>query len=449
MWALFGLCEGPLTAIGRQWVDKSRSYWFAVNEGASGLSPGARPPVAIPAYWAPWPTGAGTQALGYYGTAFYHGNIDLGSGNSMPNFSFEGYGPLPYTIPKTVAGESYALPGALPIPEVYDGYGYVQELPPAGYAISGAEYVPSQAFQYTPACLGTCTEEYTLPDDNPVTVVNDDLWAGDAGVTLAGVPLTAIPLIPSPTPFIPHRRPGLLLRNHPCQLSLGTCGGTYWFQPPGCQRQPRRPGHHLLIVNTPPGATVSPSGSVSGSDLASPTTTARPSPNERTPPAPRPRPANTCVSGPLHLLRPGLRPTLVLNYTYNTLLDSNPADFLPDLLTNPDYGAGFDPAKIGDLSQFSDYCLANDFLLSPVFDEQQEAREQVADILKLLNTQVVWCEDQLKFIPMGDQVVTSAKTGVTFTPDLTPVLDLTEDDFLERRQQRPHPDHPHPPGRRL
>ncbi|MGO9174889.1 MAG: phage tail protein, partial [Desulfobaccales bacterium] len=122
--------------------------------------------------------------------------------------------------------------------------------------------------------------------------------------------------------------------------------------------------------------------------------------------------------------------TILLNYAYNTLLDSNPADFLPDLLCSPDYGAGFDPAKIGDLSQFSAYCLANDFLLSPVLDEQQEAREQVADILKLLNSQVVWCEDQLKFIPIGDQVVTSAKTGVTFTPDLTPVLDLTEDDLL-------------------
>ena len=32
---------------------------------------------------------------------------------------------------------------------------------------------------------------------------------------------------------------------------------------------------------------------------------------------------------------------------------------------------------------------------------------------------------------MGDQVVSSAKTGVTFTPDLTPVLDLSEDDLLE------------------
>ncbi|MGA9461029.1 MAG: hypothetical protein WBV16_15120, partial [Desulfobaccales bacterium] len=87
-WVLFGLCEGPVTAIGRNWNDKTRQYTFS----AAGLAPGSRPQPPVPELL----SGAPAQALGYYGTAFYHGNIDLGSGNSMPNVSFECYGPLPY-----------------------------------------------------------------------------------------------------------------------------------------------------------------------------------------------------------------------------------------------------------------------------------------------------------------------------------------------------------------
>src|SRR5208337_2499194 len=107
MWTMFGLCEGPVSAIGRWWIDKSRRYQF----NASYLASGARPQPPIPALL----NGAPAQALGYYGTAFICGYIDLGSGNSLPNFSWEGYGPLPYTIPHTVTGESYALPGAVTI----------------------------------------------------------------------------------------------------------------------------------------------------------------------------------------------------------------------------------------------------------------------------------------------------------------------------------------------
>ncbi|MGD0826570.1 MAG: phage tail protein [Desulfobaccales bacterium] len=417
IWTLFGLCEGPVSAIGRYWVDKGRAYQF----NASYLASGARPQPPVPELL----SGAPAQTLGYYGTAFMHAYIDLGSGNSMPNFSWECYGPLPYTIPHTVAGESYALPAAVTI----TGYDIVA--PPGGYVLSETNdgglppfititYIPSAAFQYVPNCLGTCTEEYTLPDDNPLTVVNYDLWEGPVSVTLAGVPLTLIPYS-QPNPIYP---PAVGQGEYTC------FNGTYWFSP---LDQSASPGDLVITYNyaMPVGATISPSGNVWVSDGG--VTYANGTPLTKatgTPSAPGTAGQYWVVNGVYTFSLLDYGKTVLINYTYNTLLDSNPADFLPDLLTNSDYGAGFDPAKIGDLSQFSAYCLANDFLLSPVFDEQQEAREQIADILKLLNTQVVWCEDQLKFIPMGDQVVTSARTGVTFTPDLTPVLDLTEDDFL-------------------
>ncbi len=476
IFTLFGLCEGIVSAIGRSWNDKNRLYQFS----AAGLASGARPQPPVPALSA----GAPAQALAYYGTAFYYGNVYLGSGNSMPNVSFEGYGPLPYAIPTTVSGESQTLPGAATAQESYtlpnsgpggspiqpitvanagvfindggvqwqrvDGdsgdfswvpmtkvtgtpaasgeysaaagvYSFFQgggsgDPPPAadaGSIVIAYTYVPAPTFQVAANCLGTCTEEYTLPDDNPVAVVNDDLWSGDAGVTLNGVPLTPLPYS-QPNPIYP---PVVGQGQYTC------FAGSYWFSPLDVG--------DLFITYyyaMPPGATISPSGCVWTADNG----VAYDGGTPLTPVAGAPAAAGqyNATAGIYTFSGWDWGRTVVINYTYNTLLDSNPAEFLPDLLTNPDYGAGFAPGKIGDMSQFSDYCLANDFLLSPVFDEQQEAREQVADILKLLNTQVVWCEDQLKFIPLGDQVSSSARTGVTFTPDLTPVLDLSEDDLL-------------------
>src|SRR5208337_1510947 len=81
IYALFGLCEGLVSAIGINWNDKTKIYQFS----AAGLASGARPQPPVPVLL----SGAPAQALGYYGTAFYFGNIYLGSGNSMPNLSWE------------------------------------------------------------------------------------------------------------------------------------------------------------------------------------------------------------------------------------------------------------------------------------------------------------------------------------------------------------------------
>ncbi|MGA7577864.1 MAG: phage tail protein [Desulfobaccales bacterium] len=483
-WVLFGLCEGPVTAIGRNWNDKTRQYTFS----AAGLAPGSRPQPPVPELL----SGAPAQALGYYGTAFYHGNIDLGSGNSMPNVSFECYGPLPYIVATPVTGESQMLPPAATATEsytlpytnpgggpiipvtvanaaafisdsgviwdnvdangnlaqvsmtkvsgtpaasgqyaeaggVYTFYAGTPDLSPdspgyfppdSGNVVISYTYVPAPAFQVVAQCLGTCTEEYTLPDDNPLQVVNDDLWTGDAGVTLAGAPLIPIPYA-QPNPLYP---PVVAQGYYTC------FNGSYWFSPLDASQNPG----DLVITYyyaTPAGATISPSGCVWTADNG--VTYDDGTPLTKVSGTPAAAGQYNVTAGAYTFSGWDCGRTVVLNYTYSTLLDSNPAEFLVDLLTNPDYGCGFDPSQIGDMTQFSNYCLANDFLLSPVLDEQQEAREQIADILKLLNTQVVWCEDRLHFIPLGDQVVSSAKTGVTFTPDLTPVLDLTEDDFLE------------------
>ena len=115
-------------------------------------------------------------------------------------------------------------------------------------------------------------------------------------------------------------------------------------------------------------------------------------------------------------------------YQVPGLPDANPGLFLPALLMDPLDGVGFDPQWIDDLSSYRDYCLAENLLLSPVLDEQAAASEAIARWLQLTNSELVWSAGKMKIIPFGDQVVTG--NGVTWYPSVTPVVDLTDDDFL-------------------
>lgn len=109
--------------------------------------------------------------------------------------------------------------------------------------------------------------------------------------------------------------------------------------------------------------------------------------------------------------------------------DANPKEVVYDFLTNANYGAGFPASKIGDLTQYNNYCLANNLLMSPMFDEQKPANEHIEDFLKATNSAFIWSEGVLKIVPYGDSVATA--NGVTFTPNTTPAYDLTDDDFID------------------
>lgn len=110
------------------------------------------------------------------------------------------------------------------------------------------------------------------------------------------------------------------------------------------------------------------------------------------------------------------------------IVDANPKDVVVDFLTNVNYGAGFPVAKLGDLAAFSDFCVANGLFVSPALTEQRAAQEHLGDLLRMANAAAVWSEGKLKFVPYGDTAATG--NGATFTPAITPVYDLTDDDFL-------------------
>lgn len=147
--------------------------------------------------------------------------------------------------------------------------------------------------------------------------------------------------------------------------------------------------------------------------------------------------------------------------------DADPALVIQDFLTNAQYGVGFPAASIdattllgvgGDAS-YQSYCKAIGLALSPAVISQEAANSILARWLQLTNTAAVWSSGVLKFIPYGDAAVTgpiyAAGSGnigfgtyttslgfayvvtppnqigtCTFAPNLTPVYDLDDDDYV-------------------
>lgn len=117
--------------------------------------------------------------------------------------------------------------------------------------------------------------------------------------------------------------------------------------------------------------------------------------------------------------------------------DAHPADIIPDFLTNAFYGAGWTSARIGDLTtgagSYRNYCTAAGLFISPTFAEQKAAADHLGEILEATNSAPVWSDGGagsmvLKIIPYGDTALSG--NGAVYTPNTTPLYDLTVDDFL-------------------
>lgn len=117
------------------------------------------------------------------------------------------------------------------------------------------------------------------------------------------------------------------------------------------------------------------------------------------------------------------------------IVDANPKDILVDYLTNAHYGAGFPADKLGDLTAYSNYCIANGLFLSPAWKEQVQASQTITALMEITNSALYFSEGLLKVVPYGDASVTG--NGATFIPNLTPVYDLTDDDFITESDQDP------------
>lgn len=108
--------------------------------------------------------------------------------------------------------------------------------------------------------------------------------------------------------------------------------------------------------------------------------------------------------------------------------DSNPADVLNDMFTNPLYGCGVNKGELGDFSSYSAYCVSQGLFISPVMDQERTAADWVRDILDATNSELVESGGLLKLIPYGDTSVVG--NGVQYTPATNPIYNLTADNFI-------------------
>ena len=102
--------------------------------------------------------------------------------------------------------------------------------------------------------------------------------------------------------------------------------------------------------------------------------------------------------------------------------DADPALVINDFLTNPQYGAGFNPASINATTLFGSggdaslqtYCKAMGFAFSPALTGQEQGSSILSRWLQLLSCAAVWSGGELKFIPYGDTVI-AAGAHTTFS----------------------------------
>jgi hypothetical protein len=108
--------------------------------------------------------------------------------------------------------------------------------------------------------------------------------------------------------------------------------------------------------------------------------------------------------------------------------DADPSRVVADLLTNPNCGAGFPSARLGNLSTYQSYALAAGLWISPAYTEQTQASSMLDDIATYTNSAFVWSSGVLTLVPYGDAALSAH--GYSYTPPSAPLYDLGDDDFL-------------------
>lgn len=111
--------------------------------------------------------------------------------------------------------------------------------------------------------------------------------------------------------------------------------------------------------------------------------------------------------------------------------DANPKDVIAAILAE----AGIPAARIGNLTPFSDYCVANGIFVSPAYTEQKPAAECLQRLAQIGNAEVVASEDKLKLVPYSDEA--KAGNGANYVPNAAPLFDFNDDDFLAERGEEP------------
>lgn len=111
------------------------------------------------------------------------------------------------------------------------------------------------------------------------------------------------------------------------------------------------------------------------------------------------------------------------------LPDADPRDWIVGLLSNQYWSVHFPSANIDAMDDYSAWCRSTAMVVTDTLVSAQALNSYLGSIAEATCAEFVWSNGKLRLVPYGDVVVSA--NGATFTPDLTPVADLGDDDFIE------------------
>lgn len=87
-----------------------------------------------------------------------------------------------------------------------------------------------------------------------------------------------------------------------------------------------------------------------------------------------------------------------------TPTDANPRDIIYTLLTSTVYGENFPDVLIDEeaLAVYSQYCKANQLLISPVYADQTSCSDIISSLMECTNSEYVYSQGKVKIIPYWD-----------------------------------------------
>lgn len=147
------------------------------------------------------------------------------------------------------------------------------------------------------------------------------------------------------------------------------------------------------------------------------------------------------AAGPLQLGTSQELPNInfEVTFSYNGAIsgypDADPKDVVTDLLTNVNYGLNFPSGLIGNLTTFSNYCKAVGLVVSPVLSDSTTANTFFDDLLRAVNSEMVWSNGLLTIVPRGDYTLTAH--GFTYTAPSSAQFNLTDSDLLPNQASNP------------